>query len=71
MMELARFVPSFGRHDIDRKDQQRYSTLKRVAQAIVDYRESYGLFTAADEIVFVRGIGDSTFENNKGDILVK
>jgi competence protein ComEA len=34
------------------------------AQAIVDYRESYGLFTAADEIVFVRGIGDSTFENN-------
>ena len=41
------------------------------AQAIVDYRESYGLFTAADEIVFVRGIGDSTFENNKGDILVK
>jgi competence protein ComEA len=41
------------------------------AQAIVDYRESYGLFTSADEIVFVRGIGDSTFENNKGDILVK
>ena len=41
------------------------------AQAIVDYRESYGLFTAADEIVFVRGIGDSTLENNKGDILVK
>ena len=41
------------------------------AQAIVDYRESYGLFTAADEIVFVRGIGESTFENNKGDILVK
>ena len=41
------------------------------AQAIVDYRESYGLFTAADEIAFVRGIGDSTFENNKGDILVK
>jgi len=41
------------------------------AQAIVDYREAYGLFSAADEIVFVRGIGDSTFENNKGDILVK
>ncbi len=41
------------------------------AQAIVDYRTSYGLFGAADEIVFVRGIGDSTFENNRGDILVK
>jgi competence protein ComEA len=41
------------------------------AQAIVEYRQAYGLFSAADEIVFVRGIGDSTFENNKGDILVK
>jgi competence protein ComEA len=41
------------------------------AQAIVDYRQAYGLFSAANEIVFVRGIGDSTFENNKGDILVK
>ena len=41
------------------------------AQAIVDYREAYGLFSRADEIVFVRGIGDSTYENNKTDILVK
>ncbi len=41
------------------------------AQAIVDYRESYGLFSRADEIVFVRGIGDSTYEKNKSDILVK
>ena len=41
------------------------------AQAIVDYREAYGLFNSADEIVFVRGIGDSTYQNNKDDILVK
>ncbi len=41
------------------------------AQAIVDYREAYGLFTRADEIVFVRGIGESTYEKNKGDILVE
>jgi competence ComEA-like helix-hairpin-helix protein len=41
------------------------------AQAIVDYREAYGLFSRADEIVFVRGIGDSTYENNKSDILVE
>jgi len=41
------------------------------AQAIVDYREAYGLFSRADEIVFVRGIGDATDENNKVDILVK
>jgi len=41
------------------------------AQAIVEYRQAYGQFSRADEIVFVRGIGESTFENNKGDILVK
>lgn len=41
------------------------------AQAIVEYRETYGLFGRADEIVFVRGIGDSTYEKNKDDILVK
>jgi len=41
------------------------------AQAIVEYREAYGEFSRADEIVFVRGIGESTFENNKDDILVK
>lgn len=41
------------------------------AQAIVDYREAYGLFSRADEIVFVRGIGESTYEKNKGDILVE
>jgi competence protein ComEA len=41
------------------------------AQAIVEYREAYGEFSRADEIVFVRGIGESTFEKNRNDILVK
>jgi competence protein ComEA len=41
------------------------------AQAIVDYRAAYGLFSQANEIVFVRGIGESTYENNRSDILVK
>jgi competence protein ComEA len=41
------------------------------AQAIVEYREAYGEFSRADEIVFVRGIGESTYEKNKSDILVK
>ncbi len=40
------------------------------AQAIVDYRQAYGQFSRADEIVFVRGIGDATYEKNKQDILV-
>ena len=41
------------------------------AQAIVDYRSAYGNFSRADEIVFVRGIGESTYEKNRDDILVK
>ena len=41
------------------------------AQAIVEYRAAYGDFSRADEIVFVRGIGDLTYEKNKSDILVK
>ena len=41
------------------------------AQAIVDYRGTHGLFSNADQIVFVRGIGESTYEKNKTDILVK
>ena len=41
------------------------------AQAIVEYREAYGEFGSADEIVFVRGIGSATLERNKDDILVK
>ena len=41
------------------------------ARAIVEYREAYGEFSRADEIVFVRGIGASTYESNKDDILVE
>ena len=41
------------------------------AQAIVEYREAYGEFSRADEIVFVRGIGSATYERNKDDILVR
>lgn len=40
------------------------------ARAIVEYREAYGEFSRADEIVFVQGIGTSTYESNKADILV-
>ena len=41
------------------------------AQAIIDYRNSNGLFSSADQVIMVRGIGDVTFEKNKVDILVK
>ena len=41
------------------------------AQAIVDYRNSHGMFKAASDIVQVKGIGQSIFEKNKDDILIK
>ena len=41
------------------------------AQAIVEYREAYGSFASPDEIVFVRGIGDATYQDNKDDIRVE
>jgi len=41
------------------------------AQAIVDFRTTNGLFSSADQITMVNGIGDSTYENNKADILLK
>lgn len=41
------------------------------AQAIVEYRKQNGKFKNAADIVQVKGIGKSTFEKNKTDILVK
>lgn len=41
------------------------------ARAIVNYRKQHGKFKNASEIVHVKGIGNSTFEKNKSDILIK
>ena len=41
------------------------------AEAVVAYRKANGEFTSAEQIVNVKGIGQSTFEKNKADILVK
>ena len=41
------------------------------AQAIVDFRATNGLFSSADQITMVNGIGDSTYEKVKQDVLLK
>ena len=41
------------------------------AQAIVNYRKQHGLFKKAADIVLVKGIGNSTYQKNKADILIK
>ena len=40
------------------------------AQAIVDYRAKNGDFAAPEDILNVKGIGQSILEKNKNDILV-
>ena len=41
------------------------------AQAIVDFRTTNGLFSSADQITMVNGIGDSIYEKIKADLLLK
>ncbi|MCP3687330.1 MAG: helix-hairpin-helix domain-containing protein [Gammaproteobacteria bacterium] len=41
------------------------------AEALVAYRNQNGMFTSAEQIVNVSGIGEATFEKNKADILVE
>ena len=41
------------------------------AQAIVDFRKKNGKFKTPIDITKVKGIGASTFEQNKKDILIK
>lgn len=41
------------------------------AQAIVDFRSTNGLFSSADQITMVNGIGESIYEKVKVDILLK
>ncbi len=41
------------------------------AEALIVYRQANGMFSNAEHIVNVRGIGSVTYEKNKEDILVK
>ncbi|MFV2032927.1 MAG: ComEA family DNA-binding protein [Gammaproteobacteria bacterium] len=41
------------------------------AQAIVDYREKYGLFESVQAVKKVKGMGQGIIDGNKGDIRIK
>ena len=49
-------------------------TLERIgpkhAQAIIDYRQTYGSFDKIEDIMKVKGIGPKTFEANKDKLAV-
>lgn len=40
------------------------------AQAIVDYREQYGAFKSADELLEVKGIGERVLDLNRENIRI-
>ena len=60
--------------DINTADAQELASLpligEKLAQAIIDYRNDYGPFFAIEDIMFVDGIGPSTFEAIKNLITV-
>jgi competence protein ComEA len=39
------------------------------AQAIIQYREQNGKFNTAEDLLNVKGIGESTLRNNQGNLL--
>ena len=43
----------------------------RRAEAIVEYRETYGPFYSAEELKVVKGIGRATVERNRDRIRIK
>lgn len=43
---------------------------KAKAEAIVEYRESHGLFRSPEDLVNIKGIGPKIVDDNRGAILV-
>lgn len=43
---------------------------KAKAEAIVEYRETHGLFRSPEDLVKIKGIGPKIVEDNRGSILV-
>ncbi len=41
------------------------------AKAIVEYRKKHGPFQSVDDLSLVKGIGDTTVEKNRSNIMVK
>jgi competence protein ComEA len=68
--------PAAGRVNINTADAQTLAaSLKGVgetrAQEIVRYREAYGPFASADELMEVKGIGQSTLDMNRDVITLE
>ena len=75
MAEDAVLVPDTGTININEADAETTANqllgigLRR-AQAIVEYRETYGPFYSAEELKVVKGVGSKTVESNRERIRV-
>ncbi len=67
-------VPVDGRIDLNAATLDELCGLKGIgpvkAQAILDYRDSYGGFVCVEEIMEVKGIGESTYNKIKDYLYV-
>ena len=65
-VSAAELVPEQARIDVNTATAEELETLKGIgpalAQAIVDYRDEHGPFTAAEELTEVSGIGPAKLE---------
>ena len=61
--------------DLNVATLEQLQTLPRIgpviAQRIVEYRETHGLFSSADDLVNVRGIGDKTLERIRHLVVIR
>lgn len=61
--------------DLNTATKEDLMTLPRIgektAQKILDYREAYGRFAAAEQLMDVEGIGEATFEGLKDMVTVE
>ena len=66
--------PIAGALDINTATEEELTALPGIgpvkAQAVIEYRNTYGGFITPEEIMEVRGIGEATFENIKDLITV-
>ena len=72
---LAAFEDADPRVDINHAGLEELTTLSGIgpgkAQAILDYREEHGSFSSAEELKNVSGIGESSFNRLKDEIVVR
>ena len=73
LVQAGEAVPGAAAVNINTADAQALAAgLKGVGEAraleIVRYRESYGPFSSVDELAEVKGIGQSTVDNNRAVI---